>query len=434
VALLPDIQVGLDQRVAVPDGSYLIPYFNDLYDYMEVGPPVYFVTRNLDISTRQAQQDVCSRFTSCDLLSLTNTLELERLRPDVSYISSPAASWIDDFFLWLNPIYEQCCVEDRQICFANRQPQWNVTLSGMPEGKEFAQYLRKFLSSPADDQCPLGGQAAYSDAVVIADDNESVAASHFRTAHTPLRSQEDFISAYSAARRIASDISQRTGADVFPYSVFYIFFDQYLSIIPLTAGLLCAVIGIIFVVASVLLGSILTSAVVTVTVVMSVIDIMGTMALFNVSLNAVSLVNLIICVGISVEFCAHIARAFTFPSRSVMESNNNAFRGRDARAWTAMVNVGGSVFSGITITKLLGVCVLAFTRSKIFEIYYFRIWLALVVFAALHALIFLPVALSICGGKGYVDPESEGTAAQDLSDRRWRAIRIHDNSDSDDDY
>ncbi|KAF4458832.1 hypothetical protein FALBO_14422 [Fusarium albosuccineum] len=435
LALLPKIQLGLDQRVAIPDGSYLIPYFNDLYDYMETGPPVYFVTRGVDVSKRHEQQELCSRFTTCHELSLTNTLELERQRPDISYISSPTASWIDDFFLWLKPVYEgKCCAEHGKECFEDRKPAWNTTLYGMPEDGEFFHYLDKYLSTPTTDDCPLAGEAPYGHAVVIDDEARAVKASHFRTAHTPLRSQDDFISAYSAARRIASDIRERTGADVFPYSVFYIFFDQYLSIVPLTAGLLCAAVGIIFVVASVLLGSLLTAFVVSLTVVMSVVDIMGAMAVFDVSLNAVSLVNLIICVGISVEFCAHIARAFTFPSRTVMEGNSNAFRGRDARAWTALVNVGGSVFSGITVTKLLGVCVLAFTRSKIFEIYYFRVWLALVVFAALHALIFLPVALSIAGGNGYVDPESEGTAAQDLTDRRWRAIRINDNSDSEDGY
>ncbi|KAG7132529.1 NPC intracellular cholesterol transporter 1 like protein [Verticillium longisporum] len=165
-----------------------------------------------------------------------------------------------------------------------------------------------------------------------------------------------------------------------------------------------------------------------------VVDIIGAMAVFDVSLNAVSLVNLIICVGIGVEFCAHIARAFMFPSRTVMERAKNRFRGRDARAWTALVNVGASVFSGITVTKLLGVCVLAFTRSKIFEIYYFRVWLALVVFAATHALIFLPVALSLLGGAGYVDPESEGGLEQDLASRRYRALVPDGESDSEDDY
>ncbi|KAG6041724.1 hypothetical protein E4U41_002589 [Claviceps citrina] len=432
LALLPMIEFGLDQRVAIPDGSYLIPYFNDLYDYMESGPPVYFVTRGVNIAQREQQRAVCSRFTSCQRLSLTNTLELERQRPSLSYIASPTASWMDDFFLWLNPVYEQCCVENGKTCFAGRKPAWNTTLHGMPEDDEFVHYLHKFLSSAADDTCPLGGMAAYGDAVVVNQEEKRIEASHFRTAHTPLRSQADFINAYSAARRIASEMTDRTGQDVFPYSVFYIFFDQYLSIVPLTAGLLSALVAIIFVVASLLLGSVLTSAVLTVTVIMTVIDIMGAMAVFGVSLNAVSLVNLIICVGISVEFCAHIARAFMFPSRTVMESNNTTLRGRDARAWTSLVNVGGSVFSGITVTKLLGVCVLAFTRSKIFEIYYFRVWLALVVLAALHALVFLPVALSVAGGAGYVDPESEGTAAQDLTDRRWRAIRVHDNSDSED--
>ncbi|PHH82928.1 hypothetical protein CDD82_4251 [Ophiocordyceps australis] len=433
LALLPKVQLGLDQRVAIPDGSYLISYFDDLYRYMETGPPVYFVARGVDVSHRQQQKEVCSRFTTCQDLSLTNTLELERQRPELSYISSPTSSWIDDFFLWLNPLYEDCCVEDGATCFAKRKPAWNTTLFGMPENQEFMNYLDKFLSAAADQNCPLGGKASYGEAVVRTEDGNGIKASHFRSFHSPLRSQDDFIKAYASARRIASDITQRTGADVFPYSVFYIFFDQYLSIVSQTAGLLCTAMAIVFVLASVLLGSPLTGAVVTLTVAMTVVDIMGSMALFGVSLNAVSLVNLVICVGISVEFCAHIARAFAFPSRSVIEGSNNGLAGRDARAWTALVNVAGSVFSGITLTKLLGVAVLAFTSSKIFEIYYFRVWLALVVLAALHALVFLPVALALVGGAGYVDPESEGTAAQDLSDRRWRAIRAHHHSDSDDD-
>lgn len=434
VSLIPKVSLGLDQRVAIPDDSYLIQYFNDLYDYFDSGPPVYFVTRELNVTEREHQQQLCARFTSCKQESLTNILEQERKRPEISYISSTPASWIDDYFLWLDPQIGECCVENGELCFEDRDPAWNITLSGMPEGEEFIHYLQKWIDSPTDEVCPLGGKAPYSNALVIDGEKKTIPASHFRSSHTPLRSQEDFIDAMASSRRIANDLKESMGIDVFPYSSFYIFFDQYATIVSLTATLLGAAVGMIFIVSSILLGSFRTGLVVTLTVVMIVIDIIGTMALFNVSLNAVSLVNLIICVGIGVEFCAHIARAFMFPSRAVMEHAKIKFRGRDARAWTALVNVGGSVFSGITITKLLGVCVLAFTRSKIFEIYYFRIWLALVVVAATHALIFLPVALSLVGGDGYIDPESDGGLEEDLASRRYRALLPDEGSDSDDDY
>lgn len=434
VALMPEVALGLDQRVAIPDDSYMIPYFNDLYDYFDSGPPVYFVTRDLDTSERQNQQKICARFTTCEQNSLANVLEAERKRPEVSYIASPAASWIDDYFRWLSPDNEACCVDQGKPCFADRDPAWNITLHGMPEGDEFMSYLKRWMGAPTTDSCPLGGQAAYSNALVIDPKDGKTPATHFRTSHTPLRSQKDFIDAYAAARRVADTVSKELDISVFPYSVFYIFFDQYSTIVSLAATLLGSALALIFLVSSLLLGSVLTAAVVTLTVIMIVVDIIGTMALFGVSLNAVSLVNLIICVGIGVEFCAHIARAYMFPSRAVMERCPPILRGRDARAWTALVNVGGSVFSGITITKLLGVFVLAFTRSKIFEIYYFRIWLALVVFAATHALVFLPVMLSLVGGEGYVDPESErGGLEEDLASRRYRAM-VPEDEDSDEDY
>ena len=400
-ALIPEVALGLDQRIAFPQGSHLIPYFNDLDAYFNTGPPVYFVVQDLAVTERKHQQELCGRYSTCKSYSLTNVLEQESKRPDVSYIIGSTASWLDDFFTWLNPSNEACCVEDGKTCFQGRDPPWNITLYGMPEDGEFVHYLTKWISSPTNEDCPFGGAAPYSSALVIVPGNDpAVPASHFRTAHTPLRSQSDFISAYASARRIADDISYEQNIKVFPYSKHYIFFDQYASIIHLTGILLGSAVAIIFVLTTVLLGSISTGLVVTLTVAMTVVDIIGVMALAKVSLNAISLVNLVISIGISVEFCAHIARAYSFPSHTIMEKAHSKYRGRDLRAWTSLVNVGGSVFSGITITKFLGVFVLAFTRSKIFEVYYFRIWLALVVLAAAHALIWLPVALSLVGGDG----------------------------------
>ncbi|GAB7338006.1 hypothetical protein MBLNU457_4378t2 [Dothideomycetes sp. NU457] len=429
LALLPTVELGLDQRIAVPSDSYLIKYFDDLYDYFEGGPPVYFVTRDLNVTARQHQQELCGRFSTCHEFSMANVLEQERKRPEVSYIADATASWIDDFFFWLNPSFD-CCMDKGKPCFEDRNPPWNVTLSGMPEGEEFVSYLSRWIASPTTEDCPLGGKAPYSNALVIDNSSLTIPASHFRTAHVALHSQADFINAYKSARRIADDISARQNISVFPYSKFYIFFDQYLSIVQLSGGLLGGALGFILVLCSLLLGSIATGLVVTVTVAMTLVAIIGTMALAGVSLNALVLVNLIICVGISVEFCAHIARAFSVPSSSLLERTH--LRGRDARAFAALVNVGGSVFSGIGITKLLGIIVLAFTKSKIFEVYYFRVWLALVIWAALHALVLLPVLLSWFGGPGYVDPESDGSLEQDLASRRYRALVPDEEYDSED--
>jgi len=394
--------------------------------------PVYFVVTDLNVTAKEHQQELCGRFTTCKEFSLTNVLEQERKRPEVSYIADSTASWVDDFFQWLNPENEQCCVDGKTTCLAHRDPQWNNRLVGMPEGGEFVDYAARWLRSPTNEDCPLGGSAAYGDAVVLDPRSLTVKASHFRTSHTPLKTQAEFIRAYASARRIARDISERHNINVFPYSKFYIFFEQYASIVRLSVGLVGGALAFILLISSLLLGSIATGAVVTVTVAMTVVDIVGTMAITGVSLNAVSLVNIVICVGIAVEFCAHIARAFTIPSLSILDRAPSTLRGKDARAWAALVNVGASVFSGITITKLLGVAVLAFSRSKIFEVYYFRVWLALVVWAALHALVFLPGALSLFGGRGYVDPECDGSLEQDLANRRYRALLPDDEYDSDD--
>jgi Niemann-Pick C1 protein len=126
------------------------------------------------------------------------------------------------------------------------------------------------------------------------------------------------------------------------------------------------------------------------------------MALFGINLNAISLVNLVISCGISVEFCSHIARAFMgAKGGGVAFDQASGAKDRTERATAALVDVGASVFSGITATKLIGISVLGFTHSKLLEVYFFRQWSALIISGALHGLVFLPVFLSLQGGQGY---------------------------------
>ena len=346
-----------DQRLALPSDSYLIQYFDDMDSYLNIGPPVYFVSHGVDVTHRPGQQALCARFTTCEDFSVANTLEAERKRPAVSYFSDPAASWIDDFLTWLNPNSDCCRFRRRnpdvfcsprdsprlcQPCWAGKNPPYNITMEGLPEGEEFMRYLKQWLISPTNEDCPLGGLASYGAAISFNDAQDDVVASHFRTFLNPLKSQADFINAFDASHRIADDLSRRTGAKVFPYSLFFVFFDQYAHIISITQQVLGLGLASVLVVTALFLGSWRTGMIVTGVVALTVVNVMGVMGLWGVSLNAISLVNLVISLGIAVEFCSHVARAFMNSGPS-LAMDHSLGQERDERMTAALIDVGPSV-------------------------------------------------------------------------------------------
>uniref|UniRef100_A0A8C3YDN5 NPC intracellular cholesterol transporter 1 n=1 Tax=Catagonus wagneri TaxID=51154 RepID=A0A8C3YDN5_9CETA len=402
IAVLNKVEIGLNQSLSMPDDSYVLDYFRALSQFLHAGPPVYFVLEEgHNYTSLKGQNMVCGGL-GCNNDSLVQQIFTAAQLDNYTRIGFAPSSWIDDYFDWIKPQSSCCRVYNGtdQFCNASVVDPTCIRCRPLtpegkqrPQGEDFMKFLPMFLSDNPNPKCGKGGHAAYSSAVNILGNGSGVGATYFMTYHTVLQTSADFIDAMRKARLVASNITRTMGLEesnyrVFPYSVFYVFYEQYLTVIDDTIFNLGLSLGAIFLVTVVLMGCELWATVIMcITIAMILVNMFGVMWLWDISLNAVSLVNLVMSCGISVEFCSHVTRAFTLSTKG----------SRVDRAEEALAHMGSSVFSGITLTKFGGIVVLAFAKSQIFQIFYFRMYLAIVLLGATHGLIFLPVLLSYIG-------------------------------------
>lgn len=55
------------------------------------------------------------------------------------------------------------------------------------------------------------------------------AASYVMTLHTSMSNSSSFISNLKWARKLGAKLTEYIGVEVFPYSVFYVYYEQYLT-------------------------------------------------------------------------------------------------------------------------------------------------------------------------------------------------------------
>lgn len=115
------------------------------------------------------------------------------------------------------------------------------------------------------------------------------------------------------------------------------------------------------------------------------LGVVGYMALWSVNLDSISMVNLIMCIGFSVDFTAHICYAYM---------SSKATRPKD-RVRESLYALGLPIIQG-AISTILGVSALILAGSYIFMVFFKMIFLV-IVFGALHGMFLLPVLLSLFG-------------------------------------
>uniref|UniRef100_A0A8C0ISS6 NPC1 like intracellular cholesterol transporter 1 n=1 Tax=Chelonoidis abingdonii TaxID=106734 RepID=A0A8C0ISS6_CHEAB len=391
--------VGGEGKGGGPGDSYMVQYFQYLNQYFMVGLPTYFVTTGgYNFSTGPGMNGVCSS-AGCDNSSLTQKIQYATRFPNVSYLAIPASSWVDDFIDWLHPLSRCCRISssDSQFCPSTNSScplscMRNLSEVIRPSVEQFNHFLPWFLHDMPNLNCPKGGLGAYDTAVKLGPDGE-IQASRFMAYHTPLTNSQEYTAALRAARALATNITNSMrrvpGTDpnfrVFPYTVTYVFYEQYLTIV--NEGLFNLALCLVptFAVCCVLLGMDLRSGLINLlTILMILVDTVGAMTLWDISYNAISLINLVTAVGISVEFVSHLTRAFAVSTQPT----------RLERAKEATINMGSAVFAGVAMTNLPGIVVLAFAKAQLIQIFFFRLNLLITLLGLLHGLVFLPVLLS----------------------------------------
>lgn len=315
-----------------------------------------------------------------------------------------------------------------------------------------------------------------------------VMTSRLRTQHTPLRNQSDFIDSMQHTQQAVSQLQsslptvdlsiygiQNYGnlndgsslnssnygyigddehltwlppapnvGSAFPYSLIYVYYDQYSYIRGVTVTLLAVSI------ATVILASFLVTApsvaiITGLLITSSTVCLCGWVWLLNphgvpdpfgsgpygVDINAVSVVNIVAAVGLSVEFIIHMAAAYVRSANYIdIHDNHNIYKlsmnqpttpsEASARALHALVHTGSSVITGITFTKLVGVAILGYAPSQLFRLYYFRMYLGIIIMGAFHGLALLPVLFATFGGiRSYCSKDHKATASS--SSKRYGA-------------
>uniref|UniRef100_A0A8C8DU17 NPC1 like intracellular cholesterol transporter 1 n=1 Tax=Oryzias sinensis TaxID=183150 RepID=A0A8C8DU17_9TELE len=401
IFLMLHVKVGLDQELAMPTDSYMLRYFSYLHKYFEVGVPVYFVTkRGYNFTSEEGMNAVCSSV-GCDQFSLTQKIQ--------SHIAIPANSWVDDFIDWLNP-GSRCCrlytlgPNQGEFCPANissllcgrKCMNASATSAIRPSVELFNRFLPDFLGNRPDLQCSKGGLGAYDTSPVNELTFLVIAASRFMAYHTTLTNSQEYTAALQKGRELASSITEAmrkvpgTSPDfeVFTYTLTNVFYEQYLTIVPEGLFNISMCLLPTFVVCCLLLGLDLLSGLLNlITIIMIVVDTVGVMTLWSIDYNAVSLINLVTAVGISVEFVSHMTRSFALSTKPT----------RVERAAEATANMGSAVFAGVAMTNLPGILVLAFAKAQLIQIFFFRLNLVITLLGLAHGLIFLPVLLTYFG-------------------------------------
>ncbi|XP_004693003.1 PREDICTED: patched domain-containing protein 3 [Condylura cristata] len=327
------VQEGLDLRHLASDDSYITPYFNVHEEYFsDYGPIVMvIVTETVDYWDKDTRQKLGKCLTNFE---------------DNDYVVKNLTQF------WLQAYIQ--FMETNRLDVNNRD--------------DFINNLPKFLVH-----------------VPIFTYDVNVSSSHEITSSRAFIQTMGISSSRSKKNMLNQfrGIAKRCEIPLMVYNPAFIYFDQYTAILENTIRSVIVASIAMFIVSLLLIPHPMCSLWVTFAIASVIVGVTGFMGFWHVNLDSVSMMNLVICIGFSFDFSAHISYAFV--SSSKPSANQKAIE--------ALYLLGYPVLQS-AFSTIIGVWVLSVAKTYIFRTC-FKIMFLVMVFGAIHGLIFIPVFLTI---------------------------------------
>ncbi|XP_040922239.1 patched domain-containing protein 3-like [Toxotes jaculatrix] len=171
-------------------------------------------------------------------------------------------------------------------------------------------------------------------------------------------------------------------AKLLVYNQEFIFFDQYGVVVSSTIKNVGVITAVMLVISLLLIPNPVCSLWVTCSIGSVTAGVTGFMALWDVSLDSISMIIFTVCIGFTVDFSAHVAYAFVSSKKPCP----------DDKAVDALSNLGYPILQG-ALSTILGVSVLATSSFYTFRTF-FKIFFLVMFIGMVHGLVFIPVFLT----------------------------------------
>ena len=144
----------------------------------------------------------------------------------------------------------------------------------------------------------------------------------------------------------------------------------------------------------ILLADLRGSLIVMTSVLLTLVNVMGYMHFWGLTIDVVSSIFIIISIGLCIDFSAHIAHAF-------MANDGD----KNERMRLALQQIGPAVFNG-GLSTFICICLLGLSDTYIF-ISFFKVFTLVIIFGLFHGLIMLPILLSLIGPQSHMSAPTE---------------------------